>query len=217
MTVPCLILASASPRRRELMSYLQLPYTVVPSQIPEEPVTDMRPAEVARHLARAKAEVVGTLHPDCAVIAADTVVAIDDTILGKPVDAADALRMLQLLAGRWHEVTTGVAVWRDGHVWQDAVTARVYMRAADEAELRAYVATGEPMDKAGAYAIQGLGASLVDRVDGCYLTVVGFPLCAAGRLLAAAGITPSLDAAVACCIATQALQQRARLLSTQAG
>ncbi len=125
--------------------------------------------------------------PNDVILAADTVVSIDDLILGKPVDVCDALRMLRLLRGRSHTVVTGVAV-RGAVPGDGVVAATVRMRASTDGELETYIASGEPMDKAGAYAVQGLGGDFVESVQGCLETVIGLPLCLCGELLRAAGI-----------------------------
>ena len=189
------VLASSSPRRRELLFRLGVEFTVVPSAVEErDPVPGEDPAEYALFLAGQKADEVARRCPDAVVLGADTVVAIDGQILNKPADEEDALRMLRLLRGQWHIVVTAVAV--RGPVQRSAAsTASVQIRAAPDDELRAYIATGEPMDKAGAYAVQGLGGRLVERVEGCYETVIGLPLCITSDLLAAAGLTVAGEAA----------------------
>ena len=191
------ILGSGSPRRSELLGRLGVPFRVEPSQVDERmPFSHEPPEEYALALARQKGTDVAGRNPGQVVLSADTVVAIDDVILGKPVDAEDAERMLRLLRGRSHRVVTAVVVHRGESLEVGTVAATVVMRPFSDAEAAAYVATGEPMDKAGAYAVQGLGGGLVERVDGCYETVVGLPLCLATELLARAGVpisaTPDL-------------------------
>jgi len=185
-----LILASASPRRQALIGRLGLPFVVVPSDIDETMPEGMDPAEVAERLAVAKARVVAVKHPDAVVIGADTVVALADPprLLGKPRDDDEAAEMLRALRGRWHEVSTGVAVVRGARVWRDVVTAGVRMGDFDDATIARYVATGEPRDKAGAYGYQELGRALVTEVRGSELTVVGLPLRRLAELLLAAGV-----------------------------
>jgi septum formation protein len=184
-----LILASTSPRRAELLSRLQVQYRVVPSGVEErEPKIGEEPAAYALALAREKVEAVASRYPDDVVLAADTVVAVDSHILGKPADQSDALRMLSLLCGRVHVVVTGVVVACGGRRESGASSARVRMRSATDEELRAYIATGEPMDKAGAYAVQGRGGRFVDNVTGCYNAVVGLPLRLSTDLLGRCGI-----------------------------
>jgi septum formation protein len=183
MSRDVLILASGSPRRRQLLEMLGIPVRVVPPNIPEL----RRPAETAvdyvERLAREKAlSVAGTL-----VLGADTTVVVRDEVLEKPADAADALRMLRKLQGRTHQVVTSVALVA-GEVVDQAtdVTSVVFRRLSDEL-LEAYVATGEPMDKAGAYGIQGYGAALVERIEGDFFSVMGLPIRLVLELLERAG------------------------------
>jgi septum formation protein len=186
-----LVLASASPRRLELIGRLGLPFIVAPSDVDETTAPGLAPETVATSLALLKARAVAIQYPGHVVIGADTVVIpYDDqpTILGKPRDDADATRMLRLLRDRWHRVATGVAVIRGGAAWSDVVSAGVRMGAYSDAEIAGYVASGEPHDKAGAYAVQGLGGRLVVEVNGSELTVVGLPLRRLAELLQAAGV-----------------------------
>ncbi|MBI4497970.1 MAG: septum formation protein Maf [Chloroflexi bacterium] len=191
------VLASASPRRRELLACLGLPFQIAPAAVDEAALLRGAPAtpETAEALARAKAQAAAA-PPGAVVIAADTLVVRDGTILGKPRDPEEAAAMLHTLRGRAHQVMTGVAVRlagtqgaQSGH----AVSA-VTMRPYAEAEIQAYVASGDPLDKAGAYAIQHPVFRPVARLEGCYWNVVGLPLCLLGRLLAAVGV-PCLPAA----------------------
>jgi septum formation protein len=173
-----LVLASSSPRRRELLGLLGLTPEIIPSDIDESWRTGELPLPHAERLARGKA---AALHrPDALVIAADTIVVLDGAILGKPADAADAARMLRLLSGREHLVHTAIAVAYRNHTASGVETTRVRFRTLDEPTIAAYVATGEPMDKAGAYGIQGFGAVIVERIEGDYFTVMGLGL---GRLV----------------------------------
>lgn len=178
-----LVLASKSPRRRQLLEMLGIPVVVSVSDVQEFPLPRETPSAYSRRLARDKARAV----PGEFVLGADTIVVIDDEILEKPIDPADAVRMLSRLAGRRHEVVTSICLVANGveHVAQD-VTA-VYFRPATTAMLEAYVATGEPMDKAGAYGIQGFGAALVERIEGDFFGVMGLPVRLVLDLLAAAG------------------------------
>ena len=193
-----LILASASPRRRELLGRLGLPFEVWPSGA-DEPLTPGVPAPVlATELARVKAHSVAdrlrAAGPAPAVVlGADTLVVVDGRPFGKPASRDEARSMLRALRGRGHEVVTGVALvgTADGRETAEAVTSHVVMRAYGEAEIDAYVATGESDDKAGAYAVQGVGGHLVDRVEGCYTNVVGLPLGTTARLLRAFGLSPT--------------------------
>jgi septum formation protein len=192
-----IVLASGSPRRRELISRLDVPFTVVSSGVNERKPRAGEDAEAfARELALEKATAVHTRYSGATVLAADTVVTIDGAILGKPDDAADAFRMLCLLRGRVHTVVTAVATWCPGCERPEAATRAtlVSMVNAPDEVLRAYIATGEPMDKAGSYAIQGPGGALVLRIEGCYENVVGFPLCQVSALLARCGVTPGPNA-----------------------
>ncbi|HLF49108.1 MAG TPA: Maf family protein [Methylomirabilota bacterium] len=182
---PSLILASASPRRQELLARLGLAFTVRPSHIAEEhPPGDPAAGIVAVALAKARAVAREVTEP-AFILGADTEVVLDGHLLGKPGDAADAGRMLKALRGRVHEVITGVALVEApaGREETAAVTTRVKMAGYSDAEIEAYVATGEPLDKAGAYAVQGLGARLVAEVDGCFTNVVGLPVTTTRRLL----------------------------------
>jgi septum formation protein len=189
---PRLILASASPRRQELLAQLGLEFEVLPSRIAEEhPAAAPAEAIVAVALAKGRAVADGLPAGEAAVVlGADTEVVLDGRLLGKPRDAADAARMLRELAGRIHEVITGIAVVAADREETAAVTSRVEMRAYGDADIAEYVATGEPLDKAGAYAVQGLGGRLVARVDGCLTNVIGLPTRTARRMLAAAGVFP---------------------------
>jgi septum formation protein len=196
-----LVLASASPRRRELLAQIGCHFEVRPANIPEEPHPGEDPIAYVTRLAREKAEFVfseltaarensGSQSPvsDLAVLGADTTVTVDNLILGKPQDAADAARMLRMLSGRSHRVITGVALVtaRGTEVAAEATAVR-FLSVSDE-EIAAYIATGEPMDKAGAYAIQGHAARWIPRIEGCYFNVVGLPLALVASLLESAGI-----------------------------
>lgn len=192
----CVVLASGSPRRRELLSQLIDPFEIIVSGVPEPVDAGLTPAENVLAIARSKAEAVAPLAGDCIVLAADTDVVLDDEILGKPENAAAAVAMLRRLRGHEHEVLTAVVVIdpADGRQWSEVVRSVVRIRELSDAEIEAYVATGEPLDKAGGYAIQGEAASMVKSVDGCYTNVVGLPLCATHALLIAAGIDLATDA-----------------------
>jgi len=189
------VLASSSPRRRVLLRELGLGFSVRVPDVDERPLPGERPGPHVRRLALAKARAVAReLAPGCGaqwVIGADTVVVLDGRILGKPRDAGDAQGMLARLSGRTHEVLTGVALVpaAGGRARTAVVRSRVEMKPFDEATIRRYVAGGEPLDKAGAYAVQGRGRQLVARVSGSLSNVVGLPLERLGRLLAAAGVS----------------------------
>lgn len=185
-----IVLASASPRRRELLTSIGLTFTVDPADVDEETLSDLDPLQQAVALAELKAEHVARRHGEALVIGADTIVTIDGMALGKPQDDEDARRMLRMLSGRTHEVITGVAVVdaATNRAASEAERTLVTFRTLSEDEIARYVASGEPMDKAGAYAIQGLGALLVSRIVGCYPNVVGLPLVTLARLLQPFGV-----------------------------
>jgi nucleoside triphosphate pyrophosphatase len=170
--MPTLVLASASPRRRQLLEMLGIPVEVRPSHIPEQRADGESPVEYAERLAREKAASVGGE----LVLGADTVVLLDDELLEKPADDRDALEMLRKLQGRTHHVITSVALLANGTTRQATDITAVTFRPCDDDFLKAYIATGEPMDKAGAYGIQGYGAALVERVEGDFFGVMGLPL-----------------------------------------
>jgi len=194
------VLASSSPRRRQLLRALGVQFSVRVPDIDERPLPEEPPGAHVRRLALAKARAIAReLAPGCGaqwVLGADTVVVLDGKILGKPRDARHAERMLTRLSGRTHEVLTGVALVPVGglsprrgvRVRTAVVRSRVAMKALDAATIRRYVATGEPLDKAGAYAVQGGGRRLVDRVDGSLTNVIGLPLERLARMFAACGV-----------------------------
>jgi septum formation protein len=190
MTRP-VVLASASPRRRELLENTGLKFTVDPAEITEIQTTILKPAELAKALSLRKARVAALRHADSIIIAADTFGVLDGEILGKPVNAGHARKMLAGLSGRCHSVITGFTVIDSatGRAVSRAVETRVYFRKLGRPEIARYVKTGEPLDKAGAYAIQGLGALLVERIEGDYSNVIGLPLCALVGVLRRFGIT----------------------------
>lgn len=181
------VLASASPRRHELLSKIGVSFTVREPDIDESPNDDESPAAYVRRLASAKAAAISA-SADELVIAADTTVDLDGQILGKPVDERDAAAMLHRLSGRTHRVHTGVSVRRNGTEHVDVCTTLVTFVALDEATVDWYVSTGEPLDKAGAYALQGAGAALVCSVEGSVSNVVGLPLHAVIELAARGGV-----------------------------
>jgi septum formation protein len=181
-----IVLASSSPRRRQLLALLGLSPEVVPSNSDETWRNGEAPAAHAERLAREKAAAVA--RRGAAVIGADTIVVIGGEILGKPRDEAEAQAMLRRLSGREHEVYTAVAVAHGGRVASGVARTVVRFRALDRATIAAYVATGEPMDKAGAYGIQGYGAVLVERIDGDYFTVMGLGLGLLVELLGRVGL-----------------------------
>jgi septum formation protein len=188
---PHLTLASGSPRRKELLTQLGVPFQVVVSNDAEDAIPGAEPASIAVHLAKQKARAVAADLKSGLVLGADTIVVNDGDILGKPVDDQDAVRMLRLLSGRDHQVITGVVLFNaeSGAVARRAVTSIVRFHPLSEEDIAAYVATGEPRDKAGAYAIQGIGANVISGLDGCLNNVVGLPLCAVSQLLEISGVT----------------------------
>jgi septum formation protein len=199
-----LVLASASPRRQELLRHAGIPFTVFPANIPEIPLAGESPRACAERLAREKAEAIFRQHPGQPVLGADTIVVVDGEILGKPRDAADASRMLRLLSGRTHEVTTGVCLvglsLRTGNQkletgFEDtrSETTQVTMTRLTNEDISAYIATGEPMDKAGAYAIQGIASRWIPRIEGDYFNVVGLPVALVHKMLQEHGVNRQED------------------------
>jgi septum formation protein len=182
------VLASGSPRRRELLKLVGIEHEVRPSNIDET----MRPGETppahAERLAREKATAVADADSRTITIAADTIVVVDGEVLGKPADPKVAAGMLRLLSGRDHTVLTAVAVSRGGELRSSVEEVEVRFRHLDDGEIESYIATGEPMDKAGAYGIQGFGATIVERVEGDYFAVMGLPLVRLVALLEEVGV-----------------------------
>ncbi|MBW7454826.1 Maf family protein [Paenibacillus sepulcri] len=192
-----LVLASSSPRRRDLVASLDLslPVLILSTDADEQTPPDWSPSRIVEQLAlrkaRAAVPMLGGHDADRSlIIGADTIVVVDGDVLGKPVDEQDALRMLTRLQGREHHVYTGVACLEtsSGRELVRYRMTRVAMKPLDQDRMKRYVATGEPLDKAGSYAIQGLGATLVDRLDGCYFNVVGLPLSLLSEMLSAFGV-----------------------------
>jgi nucleoside triphosphate pyrophosphatase len=181
-----LILASASPRRAELLRNAAIDFTVEPAHVAEQPFHNEKPVDYAKRLACDKARAVFAGNPDSAVLGADTVVVVDEHLLEKPVDEHDAARMLRLLSGRAHQVITGVCLVGPAFERTEAEITQVIFSPLSEEEIKYYVQTGEPMDKAGAYAIQGIASRWVERIEGCYFNVVGLPLPRVYRMLKAA-------------------------------
>ena len=175
------ILASASPRRRDLLTMIGITHEVIPADVDETYGAGEVPRAHAERLAREKASVLAARAPDAVIIAADTIVVVDGDVLGKPRDADEAARMLRRLAGRTHTVFTAVAVARGAQMLSGVEEVGVTFRPLDDATITSYVATREPMDKAGAYGIQGYGAAIVERIDGDYFAVMGLAI---GRMLA---------------------------------
>lgn len=191
---PSIYLASRSPRRAELLQQMGVLFTVVPADIDETPHAMEQSDAYVKRLAIEKAQagyalVLQKAWFEMPVLAADTTVSIDGEILGKPQDDEDAYRMLSLMSGRWHEVHTGIAVAQAGHLAMEISSTMVQMDDLSDALIRAYIATGEPKDKAGAYGIQGIAGSLIKRIEGSYSGVMGLPVYETAKLLKHAGIT----------------------------
>ncbi len=171
-----LILASQSPRRRELLAKCGYEFAVEAADIDEtiDPEKDLY--DEIRRLAERKARAVLEAHPDAVVVGSDTVVAVDGEVLGKPQDEQDACRMLERLSGHVHEVITGLCIVNGNRCFTDVSVSRVFFEVMDEDEIMSYVKTGEPMDKAGAYAVQGIASRYIRRIEGDYYAVMGLPL-----------------------------------------
>jgi septum formation protein len=170
-----LVLASQSPRRSEILKMAGIPFVVRAAPVDETPLAGEKPEDYVRRVAEQKA-LAAPAEPDDVVLGADTTVVIGGEMLAKPADAADARRMLSLLSGRRHEVITGVAIKRSGEVLRDWASTLVWFVPMTDGEIEEYIASGEPMDKAGAYAIQGLASKFIEKIEGCYFNVVGLPV-----------------------------------------
>ncbi len=186
------ILASSSPRRRELLAMIGLDFEVIPSHVPEVHQPGEVPEEYVARLSRDKANAIASEHPDRWVIAADTTVFYGEELLEKPVDAPDAERMLAIIAGRTHVVYTGVTLVNAARGWRDTriTESEVRMLPMSDSDIAWYVRTGEPLDKAGAYAVQGVGSMFIESVHGNYTNVVGLPLATLFQMLRKAGVDP---------------------------
>ena len=182
------ILASASPRRRELLQQIDASFEVKVSSVEEVTRGNLAPAEIVVENAVRKAKAVAEAFPGDAVLGADTIVFLDGRVYGKPKDGEEAKAMLRALAGREHEVATGIAWVHAGEVFTDVETTRVFFAPLTEEAIDAYVKTGEPLDKAGAYAIQGRAAQFIESIEGSFSNVVGLPLYAVCRLAGKAGV-----------------------------
>ena len=183
-----LVLASASPRRQELLRNAGITFEVQPADIPEDPLPGEAAKACAERLAREKALAVARQRPHDVVLGADTVVVVAGQLLGKPSDAADAPRMLRMLSGREHQVITGVCLVVSGQPSVASETTLVTVSEITDKEIADYVASGEPMDKAGAYAIQGIASRWIPRIEGDYNNVVGLPVALAWRMMRQAGV-----------------------------
>lgn len=195
LTGVALVLASSSPRRLELLSSLGVHFRVMPSYLEETIDASLTPAELVVNLAAAKAKEVAEriAAPTSGltlVLGADTVVVLDSRVIGKPASRQHAVETLSRLSGRWHEVFTGVALLElpQGTVVSGCETSRVYMRRLEPEEIEAYVDTGEPLDKAGAYALQGIASAFVERIEGCFTNVIGLPIPLVVRFLRQSGV-----------------------------
>jgi septum formation protein len=178
-----LILASTSPRRRELMSLLNIPFEIHAQEVDESFEKGLSPEEVVQFLATKKASIIAEINPDAVVIGADTVVVFNHEIIGKPSNSQHAVEILQNLSGKTHQVYTGIAILSKGHseIFYEATDVTFYNLSIEEIET--YVETGEPLDKAGAYGIQGFGSTLVEKINGDYFTIVGLPVSRLNRKL----------------------------------
>jgi septum formation protein len=194
-----LVLASASPRRQELLRNAGISFTVQPAHIDETPQAGEAARDYAERLAREKALSVWQTRPQDLVLGADTIVVLDEAILGKPADAEDAVRMLRLLSGRVHRVITGVCLIRAAtdEARTASETTLVTMNELSDEEIRDYVATGEPMDKAGAYAIQGKASRWIPRIEGDYSNVVGLPVALVNKMLRDSNLAPPAQISLA--------------------
>lgn len=187
-TLQPLILASSSPRRRHWLEALRIPFEIQSPHVDETPLLDEEPGDLVLRLAELKAEVIAQRNPGRWVMAADTTVAVDHHTLNKPENTEDAVRMLTLIQGRAHQVHTGFCLQKDGATHSFVDTAQVVFRPLSEAQIRWYVGTHEPMDKAGAYAIQGIGALFIEGVEGSFSTVMGLPVERIGALFLQLGL-----------------------------
>ncbi len=208
-----LILASGSPRRRQLLSLLGLPFVIKAAGVDETQLDGEAPTELVLRVSQAKASAVSDVRSDELVIAADTIVVLDGQVLGKPADPDDAVRMLGRLRGRPHLVYSGISVSHPAsrRMLRELGESTVWMRDYSDAEIDTYVDSGDPLDKAGAYAIQHPVFAPASHVDGCWLNVMGLPLCHLGRALAEFGVVVPASIGVTC----QAFNQRECHISPQ--
>jgi len=195
-----LILASASPRRRQLFSLLEVPFIAAAADVDEEIEEGESPQEMVCRLSLAKAKAAALSHPEGLIVAADTIVTLDGDVLGKPADEAEAVAMLRRLRGRKHTVLSGVTVYHpaSGRAITELAESAVWMRAYADKEVARYAASGDPLDKAGAYAIQHQNFSPVERIEGCYASVMGLPLCHLARALVQLGLMLPVDVPQTC-------------------
>jgi septum formation protein len=188
-----LVLASTSPRRYQILSLLNLPFLMVSPDVPEVALAGRSPAQETRLHAQSKAAALAARFPEAVLIGSDTLISLDGAKIGKPKDVDDARDILRRLRGRAHEVVTAVAMVQGTRTVEAVETARVRMRAFSDQELEAYLTTGDSLDKAGAYSVQGLGRSLIAGLDGDYLAVMGLPLRAVGTGLRELGCPVTVD------------------------
>jgi len=170
-----IILASRSPRRAFLLKNVGLQFEQIPSHI-EENLNGMQPEDFVIHYSQKKAEAIQKIHTDSFIIGADTIVVLNNKIIGKPQNNEDAFQILKKLSGKCHEVLTGVSILLHDSQVSDIAKTKVYFNPISDEDIREYVSTGEPMDKAGAYGIQGYGSQFIDKIKGCYFNVMGFPI-----------------------------------------
>ena len=171
-----IILASGSPRRKELLSWLGLDFEVLVPEVNENVLDGESPKDYCTRLSQDKARNIFSIHSDALIIAADTVVVLNSTILGKPADNNDAVNQLRLLQGTMHEVYTGYTIINEKQLITRAIKTRVFFKEMNDFEISWYISTGEPLDKAGSYGLQGIGSLFVDRIEGSYTNVIGLPL-----------------------------------------
>jgi len=187
-----LVLASSSPRRQQLLSAAGISFRVQAANVPEEIKLGESPRQFSERLAHEKAEAIAKLLPASFVLGADTIVVVDEQVLGKPVDADDARRMLRLLSGRRHQVLTSVCLLGDGVRDVRTELTEVHFVEVTDREIAEYITTGEPMDKAGAYGIQGIASRWIPRIEGCYFNVVGLPVALVYQMLKRAGVVTNV-------------------------
>lgn len=195
---PKLILASRSPRRQAMLAALGLTFDIAVADVDETPLPDERPEPLVRRLSAAKAAAIAARHPTAVVLAADTVVVLDDRLLGKPADPAEAWAMLRALRGRTHQVFTAIEVRGPRGVWNEMIASAVTMRPYSDAEIARYIASGDPLDKAGAYAIQHPLFAPVASWQGCYAAIMGLPLRLVVDCLRRSGIPVQADVPAVC-------------------
>lgn len=183
-----IVLASTSPRRSHLLSMLGIEHVVDPAGIPEEALPGESPRDTAVRLAGEKARAVALRRPDARVLAADTMVVLNGEVLGKPISPEEAKEMLMKLSGQMHTVVTGVALAHQGEILERCDETDVWFRSLDATEIAEYVETGEPLDKAGSYGVQGRGALLVDRIEGDFFSVMGLPVRLVAELMRESGL-----------------------------